>query len=54
MNRMTEDQIERAVERKIDRLDARFTSAQLTQQEYDAEMKSISNWATAQYHFCRT
>jgi hypothetical protein len=51
---MTEDQIERAVERKVDSLDARFMAGTMTQSEYDAAMKAISAWADSEYRFKQT
>ena len=44
---MTEDQIERAVQRKVDSLDARFmaTGSTMTQADYDAAMAAITAWA---------
>jgi hypothetical protein len=42
---MTEDQIETAVSRKIDRLDAQFLNSGMTPTEYDAEMTAIDAWA---------
>jgi hypothetical protein len=44
---MTEEQIERAVERKVDNLDARFmaTGSTMTQAEYDAASAEILRWA---------
>ena len=48
---MTEDQIERKVERMVDRLDAQFMSDSntMTQEEYDAEIESIDKWAAMEY-----
>lgn len=46
---MTEDQIERAVERKTDNLDARFMNSKMSQAEYDEEMKEIQRWADHEY-----
>lgn len=46
---MTEDQIERAVERKVDSLDRMFMSTDMTQDAYDKAMKDIHAWAEAQY-----
>lgn len=48
---MTEDQIEREVERRTDRLDARFMRdySTMTQAEYDDIIKSIAQWAEDQY-----
>jgi hypothetical protein len=46
---MTEDQIERAVERKVDALDAIFMAGTITQTEYDSRMRDISDWADRQY-----
>ncbi len=46
---MTEDQIERSVERRFDRLDAQFMAdgSTMTQAEYDAKCIKISQWASA-------
>jgi len=49
---MTEDQIERAVERKVDRLDALFMTTDLTQAEYDAAQKEVQAWADREYSWC--
>jgi len=49
----TEEKIERAVERKVDCLDARFLNSPMTQQEYDAEMRAISRWADAELRLIR-
>ena len=46
---MSEEQIERAVEQKTNSLDARFMSGLLTQAEYDAESRKLSQWAEAEY-----
>lgn len=46
---MTEDQIERKVERMTDKLDAALMNNQMTQQEYDAEMKALDLWTVQQY-----
>ena len=46
---MTEDQIERRVERRVDILDSALMSGRLTQAEYDDEMKRLHNWADDQY-----
>jgi hypothetical protein len=51
---MTEDQIERHVERMVDRLDRRFLNSSMSQAEYDSEMKQVSLWADAEYRFIRT
>lgn len=48
---MTSEQIETAVERKFDRLDARLMRGEVSQVEYDAEAKAISIWADEQYGF---
>ena len=50
---MTEEQIERAVERKFNSLDARFmtTGSTMTQAEYDAASAEISRWAESEYWF---
>ncbi len=46
---MTEEQIERAVERKIDILDRRYLSGQLTEVEYKIAIKEIDVWADKEY-----
>lgn len=51
---LTEDQIERHVERMIDRLDVRFVRGALTQAEYDLRMRAIDDWAQREYPFSRT
>lgn len=48
---MTEDQIECRVSRKVDALDARFMAGKMTQEEYDAAQKAISEWADKEYAF---
>jgi hypothetical protein len=45
---MTEEQIERAVERKMDGLDRRLMRGELTQAEYDREVCALDAWAIAQ------
>lgn len=47
---MSEDQIERMVERMFDSLDKRFTKGELTEEEYRVESKQISDWAEKQYN----
>lgn len=46
---MTEDQIERQVERMTDKLDHAFTTTDMSQKEYDARYKAIDAWAKEQY-----
>jgi hypothetical protein len=46
---MTEDQIERIVERATDKLDADLMSGKLTQATYDAEVVALDKWAGQQY-----
>jgi hypothetical protein len=46
---MTTEQIERRVEKSTDRIDSRFMSGELSQEQYDAEMKALSAWADEQY-----
>ncbi len=45
---MTEDQIERKVERFVDHLDRAFTAGQIDQAAYDSAMRDIDDWARAQ------
>jgi hypothetical protein len=49
MTRLTEDQIERRVERAMDALDARLMAGSLTQAEYDHEVMILDKWASQQY-----
>jgi hypothetical protein len=42
---MTEEQIERRVERMVDHLDRLLLSGQMTQGDYDAAMRSLDQWA---------
>lgn len=49
MFRMSEDEIERHVERATDIVDSDFMAGKLTQSEYDEEMKRISDWAERKY-----
>lgn len=48
---MTADQIDRKVEKMVDRLDAEFMrdGNTWTQEQYDAEIKSIDDWAAMEY-----
>lgn len=46
---MTEDMIERIVERRFDSLDARLMRGELHQAEYDQLAKEIAQWADARY-----
>lgn len=52
---MTEEQIEQAVERKVDALDARFmrTGSTMTQEEYNEEQKAITRFAEHAYRVRR-
>jgi uncharacterized membrane protein len=50
---MTKDHIERIAERLIDMLDARFMAGKITQAQYDAEMRQISQWADSESRFAR-
>lgn len=46
---MTEDQIERRIEARVDLLDSLLMSGRLTQAEYDEEIKRLNDWAEEQY-----
>jgi hypothetical protein len=46
---MTDDQIERAVERKVDKVDALYMAGGMTQEAYAAAMIEIDDWATREY-----
>jgi hypothetical protein len=41
---MTEEQIERIAERKMDQLDAKLLNGKLSQAEYDAAVKELDRW----------
>lgn len=43
---MTEDQVERWVERQVDMLDARLMSGKLSQTDYDSEIRALDAEAT--------
>lgn len=42
---LTEDQIERSVQSKVDSADAAFLRGDLDQERYNARMKEIDRWA---------
>ena len=42
---LTEDQIERKVERHMDYLDRLFIAGEMTQREYDMAVQSLDIWA---------
>ena len=46
---MTDDQIERRVERNQDALDKRYLSTGMSQSEYGLECQAITRWAERQY-----
>jgi len=46
---MTEQQIERTVERRLDTLDARLMAGEITQDEYERESQAIGLWADLHY-----
>lgn len=46
---MTEEQIERYVERMMDHLDRVFLAGQMTQKNYDLAVKEVHAWAEAKY-----
>lgn len=50
---MTEDQIERIVERQMDKLDLQLTKGMLTNEEYEAEIQELDNWARDEYRQSR-
>jgi len=45
MPHLTEEMIERIVERRTDTIDKKFMDGRSTQAEYDADCKAISEWA---------
>lgn len=46
---MTEDQIERVVERSTNKADRRLMAGIMSQADYDAEMAELSAWADRKY-----
>jgi YD repeat-containing protein len=46
---MTEEQIERIVESRIDRIDAAWSRTNWTQDEYDRRIAEVDAWAQEQY-----
>lgn len=49
MDLKTEDQIERWVEMMIDRLDMKYSTGRLSEEEYSLELKKISEQADKYY-----
>lgn len=50
---MTEDQIERTAERRMNALDKRFHKTAMTVAEYDAAVREIDLWVFAQLDAAR-
>jgi uncharacterized membrane protein len=46
---MTENEIERAAERAIDRLDRQLMRGELTQEQYNREIGIVDSWTIQQY-----
>lgn len=46
---MTEDQIERKVEREMDKLDRKLMDGLITQEQYDLEVDALERWSDQQY-----
>ena len=46
---MTEDQIERQVEKMTDRLDKIFMNGEIDQERYDEEIYAIDTWSMNEY-----
>ena len=46
---LTEDQIERRVEKMIDYLDRMFMAGKMTQADYDKRIADTNKWAEAKY-----
>lgn len=45
---MTEDQIERVVERRIDAIDKRYLAGEWTEEEYREKIREVDEWAKRQ------
>ncbi len=50
---MTEDKIERIVEREMDKLDQQLTKGILTNEEYEDEVRELDNWAIWAHNMSR-
>lgn len=50
---LTEDQIERAVEREMNMLDRLLMSNAMTQKQYNQEVKDLDHWAKEKYKYTR-
>lgn len=50
---LSEDRIERMVERMTDRLDARFMAGDFEREDYDRRSREVGDWATRQYAFAK-
>ena len=50
---LTEDQIERAVERGMNKLDGHFMRGEITQEVYDLDFAHLNNWAKDQYRILK-
>jgi hypothetical protein len=48
-NRLTEEQIERRVERLTDRWDSQLMAGHISQKQYDEEMRHVAKWAEQEY-----
>lgn len=46
---MTEDAIERMVQYRFDRLDARFLAGKMTETEYRETVRAIDRWSKIEY-----
>ena len=46
---LTEDEIERRVEKMVDHLDRVFMNGDMTQKNYDLAMLNLHDWAERQY-----
>ena len=45
---MTEDQLERSYESKMDRLDNGFLTGKYDNSQYDRELRKLNNWVDSQ------
>ena len=50
---INEEYIERIVERQMDKLDLQYTKGMLTNEEYEAEIRELDNWANDEYRKSR-
>jgi hypothetical protein len=51
MRPLSADTIERIVERRTDKLDARYMTGEITTEQYESACDEINAWADAEYNW---